>query len=346
MAAEVFAHGRIGEEPVRGFRLGGPDIDLTLSEYGARILSVHVPDRDGKLGDVVLGHDTLREYVAGRAYFGATCGRFANRVGGAQFPLDGRIVQLSANEGPNHLHGGNSGFDRKIWRGAVAADGRGVRFSLVSPDGEEGYPGTLRAQVAYSIEGTRLLIEMRAETDAPTIVNLVNHTYWNLSPGRSRTIADHMLRVDADRYLPVGEGQIPTGEMRTVEATAFDLNSARRIGDGLALLAAEGDPIGFDHALCLRDDGDRVRFAARLFDPLSGRGFDLSTDRPAVQVYAGGKLGPPIVGKGGKPIARFGGLCLETEGLPNAPNAPHFPSARLDPGEVYLHRMAFRFFVG
>jgi aldose 1-epimerase len=186
---------------------------------------------------------------------------------------------------------------------------------------------------------------MQAETDAPTIVNLVNHTYWNLSAGGSPTIAEHTLTVDADHYLPAGDGQIPTGEMRRVEGTAFDLNSARRIGDGLDRLAAEGDPIGFDHALCLRDGGDSFRFAARLFDPLSGRGFDLSTNQPAVQVYAGGKLGPSIVGKGSQPIAKFGGLGLETEGFPNAPNASHFPSSRLDPGERYLHRMALSFFV-
>jgi len=304
-----------------------------------------VPDREGSFGDVALGHDDLAGHVAGKAYFGATCGRFANRIAAARFPLDGRIVQLSANEGPNHLHGGHCGFDRKIWRGEAEAGGLGVRFSLVSPDGEEGYPGTLTASVAYRIAGPLLHIEMQAETDAPTIVNLVNHVYWNLSAGRSPTIADHMLTVDADRYLPVGDGQIPTGEMRAVEGTAFDLRSPCRIGDGLARLAAAGDDIGFDHALCLRERGRGLRFAARLLDPLSGRGFDLSTDQPALQVYAGGKLGSSITGKGGQKIAAFGGLCLETEACPDAPNAAHFPSARLDPGEVYLHRMTFRFFV-
>ena len=342
MTVDVFDHGRIGEEPVRGFRLRGPEMTLTLSEYGARILALDVPDREGTFGDVVLGHDDLAGYAAGKAYFGATCGRFANRIAAARFPLDGRVVQLSANEGPNHLHGGHSGFDRKIWRGEADADGLGVRFSLVSPDGDEGYPGTLTASAAYRIAGSQLLIEMRAETDAPTIVNIVNHAYWNLSAGRSPTIADHRLTVDADQYLPVGDGQIPTGEMRAVEGTAFDLRSPARIGDGLARLAAAGDDIGFDHALCLRGGG--LRFAARLFDPLSGRGFDLSTDQSALQVYAGGKLGPSINGKGGRPIARFGALCLETEAYPDAPNAAQFPSARLDPGEVYLHRMAFRFF--
>ena len=344
MAGEVFEYGRVGKERVRCFRLSGPDMTLTLSEYGARILSLEVPDRAGNFGDVVLGHDTLPDYLADKAYFGATCGRFANRIAAARFPLDGRVVQLSANEGPNHLHGGRSGFDRKIWRGEAEADGLGVTFSLVSPDGEEGYPGTLSATVAYRIEGPRLVIAMQAETDAPTVVNLANHTYWNLSAGRSPTIADHMLSVDADRYLPVGEGQIPTGEIRDVEGTPFDFRSPRRIGDGLARLAAAGDEIGFDHALCLRGDG--LRLAARLFDPLSGRGFDLATDRPAIQVYAGGNLVPSIAGKGGMEIAAFGGLCLETEAYPNAPNEAHFPSARLDPGDVYLHRMEFRFFVG
>ena len=343
MAVEVFDHGRIGENPVRGFRLSRPDMTLSLSEYGARILSLEVPDREGAFGDVVLGHDTLAGYTADKAYFGATCGRFANRIAAGRFPLDGRVVQLSANEGPNHLHGGQSGFDRKIWRGEAEPDGLGVRFWLVSPDGEEGYPGTLTASVAYRIAGSQLLIEMRAETDAPTIVNFVNHAYWNLSAGRSNTIADHMLSVDADHYLPVGEGQIPTGEMRAVEGTPFDLRSPSRIGDGLARLAAAGDNIGFDHALCLRGGG--LRFAARLIDPLSGRGFDLSSDQPALQVYAGGKLEPSITGKGGRPIAKFGALCLETEAFPDAPNAAHFSSARLNPGKVYLHRMAFRFFV-
>ena len=344
MTVAVFAHGTIGGRAVRGFRLCGPELVLTLSEYGARILSLEAPDRDGVMGDVVVGPASLAALVESQAYFGATCGRFANRIAGAEFPLDGRIVELTANEGPNQLHGGRAGFDRKIWQGEPDADGRGVMFTRVSPAGEEGYPGTLHARVAYRLAEAGFAIEIAAETDAPTMVNLVNHTYWNLSAGRKPVIADHGLMVDAGAYLPVGDGAIPTGEVRPVDGTAFDLRQPGRIGDGLSRLAALGDRIGYDHAFCLAGAGGDLAFAARLVDPESGRGFDLATDQPSVQVYAGGKLGASEKGKDGAPLAPFGGLCLETQRYPNAPNVAHFPSARLDPGERYRHRMAFRFF--
>lgn len=323
-------------------------LQARLLEYGAALAGLDAPDRDGRLADITLGCDTLAGWLENPFFLGATAGRFANRIANGRFPLDGREVVLPANNTPAgipcHLHGGVRGFDKVLWKGR-AAGGNAVRFERTSPDGEEGYPGNLAAAVTYTLgDDDRLGVFFETTTDRPTIVNLCNHSYWNLAADPARPILDHVLRINAARYLPVGPGLIPTGERAPVAGTPMDFTAPARIG---ARIAGAFDALkfgnGYDHCWVLDGADGTLREAAELSDPSSGRVMRVFTDQPGLQFYSGNFLDGRLAGKGGVPLGFRTGLCLETQRFPDTPNQPAFGSAVLRPGEVYRHRVEYRF---
>jgi len=330
----------------------------TITDYGAILTSLHVPAADGKLVDVVLGFDTLDGYAATHPYFGAICGRVANRIAAGRFDLDGKGHQLATNNGPNHLHGGLVGFDKKLWQGTPRTSEKGpaVDFTMVSPAGDEGYPGKLVVKATYTLTPDgELWVEMAATSDAPTIINLAHHSYWNLAGHNAGTIHGHDLSVTADRYLPVDAGGIPTGEFAAVEGTPFDLRPERRptasLGDAIKALPASADgknPGGIDHNYVIRGwkpDGS-LRSVAFLRDPISGRGMEILTEQPGIQVYTGNYLDGSLTGKGGAVYATQAAICLETQKYPDSihhAGQADWPAVRLDPGQTYRHTMVHRF---
>lgn len=318
-----------------------------VTEYGAILVSMEIPDKDGKLADVTHGYDTLEGWLGNQSYFGATVGRFGNRIAHGKFTLDGKEYQLATNNDPGgipcHLHGGEKGFDKVLWEGKVVGDDK-VEFTYVSKDGEEGYPGTLTAKVTYTLtEDNELIWEASATTDAPTIVNMVHHSYWNLSGDPTTSINDNVLRLNAPNYLPTNAGLIPTGEIASVEGTPMDFTEPTAIGERVdADFEALKLGLGYDHCWVL-PKGEGVQLAARLKDPKSGRVMEISTDQPAIQFYGGNFLDGTVAGKGGVKYAHRTALCLETENFPDAPNQPDFPSSVLRPGETYKHVMIHKF---
>lgn len=306
-----------------------------LISYGARLTELQVPDRAGRLADVVVGHDRLEDYVASGTYFGATCGRYANRIAGGRFDLDGQAVQVDVNEGANHLHGGRDGFDRKIWVIAALSDAE-VVFTAHAADGEMGFPGACDLRVSYGLDDdNRLRIVMQAVADRPTVMNIVNHSYFNLAGQGS--VLDQVLRVDAAAYTPVDGALLATGEVRAVAGTAFDFRVAKPIGRDFSGL----DTKGYDHNWCLNGAGMRDCVVA--WDPLSGRRLTLATSEPGLQIYTGGYLDAAMPGKAGRGQCQFGGFTLETQKYPGSPNWPQFPTARIAPGLDYHHAMELRF---
>jgi aldose 1-epimerase len=344
MAIETFLFGTLDGQPVPGFVLeNGLGMRAKVIAYGARLTEMHVPDRQGRLADVALGFDDLPSYVRHKTYFGATCGRFSNRIADGRFALDGEAYRLDRNEGDvSHLHGGHVGFDRRIWSAEVDERTNRIQFSLISLDGDQGYPGTVVASASYQLtERGELKIRMTAVTDRPTVVNMVHHSYWNLGGHDSGSTREHRLAIDADHYLPVDSHLIPTGEVVKVAGTPFDFRQGKAIGAGLDALALSA----FDHNWVLNGPAERLRPCVRLVDPASGRGLEVACNQPGLQFYSSVALpadGP--LGKGGVPYRPFDAVVLETQGFPNAPNVGHFPSARLDPGTLYDHHMNFRFF--
>jgi aldose 1-epimerase len=330
----------------------------TVTDFGAILTSLHVPGKDGKPVDVVLGFDTLDGYAAKHPYFGAICGRVANRIAAGRFELDGKAYQLATNNEPNHLHGGLIGFDKMLWRATprISAKGPAVDFETVSPAGDEGYPGKLTATATYTLTPDgELWVEMAATCDAPTIVNLAHHSYWNLAGHASGTIHGHELSVTADRYLPVDAVSIPTGEFAAVAGTPFDFRPERRpaaaLGDAIKALPPSADgknPGGIDHNYVVRDwkpDGS-LRSVAVLRDRASGRGLEILSDQPGIQVYTGNYLDGSVTGKGGTAYAKQAAICLETQKYPDAihhAGQADWPSVRLDPGQTYRHTMVHRF---
>jgi aldose 1-epimerase len=336
---------------VRIFTLSNPNgLTAKVTEYGAILVGLQVPDSKGKFADVTLGYDTLPGWLNNASFFGASVGRFGNRIAAGKFTLDGNEYTLALNDKPGgipcHLHGGLQGFNQKLWKGEPVrkAGARGVAFTYTSKDGEEGYPGTMQAKVTYWLnDANELIWQAEATTDKATVVNLVHHTYWNLTGDPTKTILDHELMLAADAYLPTDKGLIPTGQKASVEGTPMDFRKATKVG---ARVNADFEAIkfggGYDHAWVLRD-GKGVRLAAVLKDPSSGRTMEVLTDQPAVQFYCGNFLDGTAVGKGGVKYQFRSGLCLETEGFPDAPNKPQFPSAVLRPGQTYHHTMVVRF---
>lgn len=320
-----------------------------ISDLGATLVAMEVPDKNGKIADVTHGFDSPEGYLSdGNPYFGATVGRFGNRIAHGKFTLDGKEYTLATNNEPGgipcHLHGGKVGFNKVMWSGEINKETNSVTFTYVSKDGEEGYPGTLTTRVTYTLtDDNELKWEAEATTDAPTVLNIVHHSYWNLSGDPSTSINDHLLTLEADRYLPTNAGLIPTGELAPVAGTPMDFTNATAIGervnDEFEALKLGG---GYDHAWVLTPK-EGVRLAARLKDPKSGRVLEISTDKPAIQFYGGNFLDGTVAGKGGVKYAHRTACCLETENFPDAPNHPSFPSAVLRPGETYRHVMIHKF---
>ncbi len=334
--------------PIKLFTLtNASGMEVRAIAYGAIVVSIKVADRSGRFDDVVIGHDTLDGYLTRSRFFGAAVGRYGNRIGGAQFTLDGRVYTLAKNNGPNHLHGGVKGFDKVVWQSAVKDDARGpsVVFTRSSPDGEEGYPGTLDASIAYVVtDKNELLIDYRAVTDKPTHVNLTNHSYFNLAGDGSGDILGHRLTLSADRYTPVDAGQIPTGELAPVEGTPFDFRRETTIGERIDSHHEQlRIGAGYDHNFAINRSGDGLQPAARVVEPSSGRTLDVLTTEPGVQFYAGNKLDGSITGKRGHVYRARTGFCLETQHFPDSPNKPQFPSTVLRPGATYRSTTVYRF---
>jgi aldose 1-epimerase len=327
----------------------GKGMEVRVTEYGATILSIRVPDRRGHVDDVVLGFDSLADYVRNPRYIGAVVGRYGNRVAGGRFTLDGREYTLARNNGPNHLHGGTRGFDKVIWRGEPieGRDTVGVRLRYRSVAGEEGYPGTLYASVTYKLTPrNELIIQYDATADAPTIVNLTQHTFFNLVGAATRDVLDHELTLFASRFTPTDSTSIPTGELAPVAGTPFDFRAPARIG---ARIAANDRQLrmtnGYNHNFVLdRPAGDRsILHAAHVREPTSGRTLDVYTTEPGLQFFTANAFDGTLIGKGGRAYGRHFGLCLEAQHFPDSPNHPQFPSTVLRPGDRYRTVTVFRF---
>ncbi|MDD8009502.1 MAG: galactose mutarotase [Acidobacteriota bacterium] len=318
----------------------GKGLTVRLMTYGATLVSLEWPDRDGALADCVLGYDTLDGYLKASPYFGATVGRYGNRIARGRFALDGNTYTLAANNGQNHLHGGVRGFDKILWKGEPVQDssGVGVRFTTLSPDGDEGYPGNLDVSVTYVLTaGGELIITYVAKTDKPTVINLTHHGYFNLTGGR-RDVLGHELELAADRYTPVDAELIPTGLLAPVENTPMDFRTSVSIGSRIAAV-----PGGYDHNYVLNSGGKTLASAARVFEPESGRVMEIRTVEPGLQFYSGNFLDGSIAGKAGRVYGKHWGFCLETQHFPDSPNRPEFPSTVLRPGETYRTMTVFKF---
>ncbi|MBO0912039.1 MAG: galactose mutarotase [Acidobacteria bacterium] len=331
--------------PVDIYTLKSGAIEARILTYGGIIQSLRIPDRSGKTADVVLGFDSIDGYAGGAkpnpAYFGALIGRYANRVGGAKFVLDGQTWHTPVNEGVNTLHGGTQGFDKRVWKAKEIP--HGIELTLVSPDGDQGFPGTLTAVVRYTLTGKELKIDYSATTDKDTVLNLTNHSYFNLAGQGVGDILQNQVKINASRYTPVDENLIPTGELAPVEGTPFDFRKPTAVG---ARINDDHDQLkkgrGYDHNWVL-DKGGKLAEAAEVYEPSSGRVLTVLTDQPGVQFYTGNFLDGTITGKEGKVYGRRSALCLETQHFPDSPNHPKFPSAELKPGERYHQVTVFRF---
>jgi aldose 1-epimerase len=333
---------------VEGFRFANRcGTQLAAITLGATITSLRVRDRDGECDTVVVGFGSVDAYLTRAQYFGAVAGRYANRIARGRFTLDGVAHALSTNEGVHHLHGGTRGFDRRLWTAEPVRHRRGpaVRFRLTSRDGEEGYPGTLRASVRYLLtHDDQLVVDYAARTTKPTVVNLTQHAYFNLAGRLRADVLGHELSIDADQYTPVDAGLIPVAQAASVAGTPFDFRSPSAIGAHIA----DPDPQlqlggGYDHNFVLRRSTNGVVHAARLHEPLSGRTLDVSTTEPGLQLYTGNHLDGTLADAQGRSLVRHGGVCLETQHFPDSPNRPDFPSTVLRPGGWYHSRTIFAF---
>ena len=313
-------------------------LKVGIMTYGAAIVSIATPDVQGRMADVVLGFEKMSGYQsAENPYFGACCGRFANRLAKGRFFLDGEAYSVAVNNGPNSLHGGLVGFDKKIWDAEIIGD-HGVSMTLVSPDGEEGYPGTLKVTLVYTLtDDNDLMLEYKATTDKKTVLNLTNHSYFNLAGGGS--VLNHVIRINADRWTVVDEHATPTGELRAVAGTEMDLREPTPIGKNLD----EVQGLGYDHNYCLNQaTPGELTLAASVVEPRSGRSLECWTTEPGVQFYTGNFV-DQIKGKGDQVYRRQEGFCLEAQHYPDSPNHPAFPAAELSPGETYTQTTIYRF---
>lgn len=336
----------LAREQTRLFTLrNSTGLALSVTDYGARIVSVRVPNRNGDQVDVVLGFDQVSDYLTDGHYLGATIGRFANRIAKGRFVLDGRSYRLSINDGPHSLHGGTIGFDKRLWRAETPDSGKPeISFKLYSPDGDQGYPGSLDVTVTFSLgTGVEFDISYEAVTDRPTIVNLTNHSYFNLAGSGNGTILDHVLQVNAGFYTPLDLRQVPTGEIRPVEATVVDFRRPVAIGGRMAIKEPDANSVRYNENYVL--DGERIgdrRVAAVLLDPESGRTMSVLTDQPGLQLYTGNYLNVKR-GKQGRSYPPFSGICLEPQHFPDSPNHPNFPSTSLRPEERFHTATVYRF---
>ncbi len=323
-------------------------VEVAITNYGGAVVSLKVPDRNGKFGDVVLGYDSLDGYVNDKGYFGAIVGRYGNRIGHAQFSIDGKTYTLARNNGENSLHGGIKGFNKAVWaaKELPVKNGQSLELTYLSKDGEEGFPGNLHVRVVYTLtDSNELKIEYSATTDKKTVVNLTNHTYFNLAGPGSGDILGHQLVIEADKFTPVDASLIPTGELRDVPGTPLDFGKATAIG---ARIDQDDEQLklghGYDHNFVLRRAaGAPISLAARVVEPNTGRVLEVWTTEPGVQFYTGNFLDGTARGKGGLTYARRSAFCLETQHFPDSPNQPKFPSVVLNPGEKYSTTTTYRF---
>jgi aldose 1-epimerase len=332
--------------PVRLFTLeNGNGVVAKLTNYGAILVELQVPDRAKRLGNVVLGFESIEGYVNGHPYFGAICGRVANRIAKGRFTLDGRDYQLAANNGRNHLHGGLKGFDKVVWNATPLPDGKegpAVQFKYYSRNGEEGYPGNLSVYVTYTLtESNAVKIDYLVTTDLPTPINLTNHSYFNLA-GQG-DILNHEVMIAADRYTPSDEELIPTGELAPVAGTPVDFRQSTAVGARIAQINAK--PRGYDHNFVLNSGGGALSLAAQVFEPTTGRFMEVFTTEPGVQLYSGNWLDGKLTGIGGVKYNQYSGLCLETQHFPDAVHHSNFPSVILRPGQVYRTTTSYKFSV-
>ncbi|WP_438017232.1 aldose epimerase family protein [Sorangium sp. So ce315] len=313
--------------------------------YGATVTELHVPDKAGELGDVVLGYDNLDGYLKNSPYFGSTVGRVANRIKNAQFQLEGKTYKLSANAGAHSLHGGTKGWDKVVWdaEATETPDGPSVKLTYVSKDGEEGYPGTVTAVTTYTLTSkNELKVEMSATTDKTTIINMAHHSYWNLGGHGSGPVTEHELTLHADSYTPPDASLVPSGQVKPVKGTPLDFTTAKTIGKDLK--AAGGKPVGYDHNLVVSGDPHKLREVARAKDPKTGRVLTVEADQPGVQFYTGNFLDGSITGKGGAVYNQYSGFCLEPQKFPNSINIPAWKDeVILKPGQRYAQTTVFRF---
>lgn len=321
---------------------------VKITNYGATITSILVPDRDGNMADVALGFNCVEGYMdaVDHPYFGCVVGRYGNRIAKGRFTIDGKEYVLATNDGANHLHGGIIGFDKVVWNAEVVGK-NAVKFSYMARDGEEGYPGNLDISVVYSLsEGNGIVMHYKARTDKATVVNLTNHTYFNLEGEGSETIAGHEVQINASGFTPVDEGAIPTGELREVEGTPFDFREAKAVGRDIG---ADDEQLrfgwGYDHNWVLDRKSDSVEPAATVYEPKSGRVLEVLTEEPAIQFYTGNFLDGGLTGKSGRTYGHRSGLCLETQHSPDSPNRPEWPSCILRPGDEYNTTTIYRFSV-
>lgn len=328
--------------PVDLFTLKSQNLEATITNYGGRIVTLRVPDKNGAVADVMLGFDTFDDYLARNSFFGALVGRFAGRMAHGVFTLNGTKYTLGKAPTAEHsIHGGVRGFNKILWNAKV--DGDALVLTYLSKDGEEGYPGNLSATVKYRLRDKELEIEYSATTDKATVVNMTNHSFFNLAGEGNGDILNHEIRIVAGRYIQGDKSLIPTGEIKSVEGTPLDFRKSTRIGERIS------EPFdqlqfgrGYDLNYVLDSGGGKLALAARVKDPSSGRVMEVLTTEPGLQFYTGNGLNA-TPGKGGKNYVRYGGLCLETQHYPNSPNEPKFPSTELKPGQKYLHRTVFRF---
>ena len=340
-------YGTANGEDVTLFTLrNSSGMTVEIMNYGGIIQSSWVPDRDGEMANVTLGFDTLERYLEGHPYFGNITGRYANRIAEGRFELNGETYELAINNDPNTLHGGEEGFDNFVWEAEVLDDGIGVRMSRTSPDGEEGYPGNLDVEVTYTLtEENAIQIDYHATTDAPTVLNLTNHAYFNLAGEGNGSILDHELQLMASNYTPVDDTLIPTGEIAPVAGTPMDFTQphaiAERIRDSFEQLVIGR---GYDHNYVLdRTDETSLQLAARVVEPTSGRVLEVLTTEPGIQFYSGNFLDGTIIGASGQMYRQGDGFALETQHFPDSPNQPDFPTTVLNPGEEFNSTTVYAF---
>jgi len=345
VSKQAFGHTADGAA-VDLYALSDGKVEVRIMTYGGIIVSLRTPDRNGKLDDVVLGFDSVDQYIAKNTpYFGALVGRYGNRIAHGSFQLDGKTYSTPKNNGDNTLHGGIRGFDKVVWAGKQIADG--VELTYVSKDGEEGFPGTLTTTVRYTLKGSALRIEYSASTDKDTVLNLTNHSYFDLAGQGRGDILGHVVKIDAERMTPVDAGLIPTGELKAVAGTPFDFRRPHAVGERIDVndeqLRLGG---GYDHNFVLDHASGVLAEAAEVYEPSTGRILQVLTDQPGVQLYTGNFLDGTITGKEGRVYQRRFGLCLETQHYPDSPNHPSFPTTELKPGEKFHSVTVFKFSAG
>jgi len=344
ISKQAFGHTPEGT-PVDLYSLADGKIEVGILTYGGIVVSLRTPDRNGKLDDVVLGCDSVEKYVAQTAHFGGIIGRYANRIAHGSFQLDGQTYSIPKNDGDNALHGGTRGFDKVVWSAKQITDG--IELTYVSNDGDQGFPGTLTMTVRYILSGSALRIEYSATTDKDTVLNLTNHSYFNLAGQGKGDILGHVLKIDGSRITPVDGSLIPTGELKAVEGTPFDFRTPHAVGERIDADDAQLRlGLGYDHNFVLDHPPGELAEAAEVYEPTTGRILRVSTTEPGVQLYTGNHLDGSITGKEGRVYNRRSAICLETQHFPDSPNHPSFPSTELRPGQTFHSVTVLEFSAG